>query len=112
MIVVIEIAKDSVCSFAKQVYYRLSHNLLNFWNKLQAGFSTSGLDNYAALCNRTATCKGELSCERSCEVSSQSNLATQAGYSGDLLVIVWQEEMSTMPNGQYPCWTSNHIIAS
>src|SRR6266496_5635594 len=33
------------------VSYRLSHNLLNFWNKLQAGFSTSGLDNYAALCN-------------------------------------------------------------
>ena len=28
---------------------RLSHNLLNFWNKLQAEFSTSGLDNYAAL---------------------------------------------------------------
>jgi len=32
------------------ISYRLSHNLLNFWNKLQAGFSTSGLDNYAALC--------------------------------------------------------------
>ena len=31
--------------------YRLSHNLLNFWNKLHVEFSTSGLDNYAALCN-------------------------------------------------------------
>ncbi|MGZ9222908.1 MAG: hypothetical protein ACXW4Q_12440, partial [Anaerolineales bacterium] len=30
--------------------YRLSHNLLNFWNKLQTEFSTFGLDNYAALC--------------------------------------------------------------
>lgn len=28
---------------------RLSHDLLNFWDKFQAEFSTSGLDNYAAL---------------------------------------------------------------
>ena len=30
--------------------YRLSHNLLNFWNEAQAEFSDFGLDDYAALC--------------------------------------------------------------
>ncbi len=42
------------------VDYRLSHNLLNFWNKLQAGLSTSGLDNYAALCRPLAKVEGAL----------------------------------------------------
>jgi hypothetical protein len=42
----------------KWQYLFTSHDLLNFWNKLQAEFSTFGLDNYAALCRQAVNAIG------------------------------------------------------